>query len=169
MRPSEASYGRNPELAEVAESSMGPPRILLAEDDLELRRMLADLLEAEGYCVVQVEDGSALLEALTTQLLEKDESEGFDLVITDVRMPGQSGLDVLDRLRSCDWQTQFLLITAFGDEATHAEAYRLGSVVLDKPFHLNDLLGHVRALVAPGRYREGWSGARRPRQSGRCR
>ena len=144
------------QLTKEAVTAMQPPRILLAEDDAEMRKMLAEILEGEGYEVVQVEDGYELLDELAAQIL-CEEPESFDLVLSDIRLPGCSGLQVLGGLRDGDWLTPFLFITAFGDEATHAEAYRLGGVVLDKPFALDDLLDQVRRLVSPDRYREGWS------------
>jgi two-component system response regulator HydG len=71
---------------------------------------------------------------------------------SDVRMPGHSGLSVLEYLRSNDAVTPFVVITAFGDASTHAEATRLGAArVLDKPFDLNLLRQALVELVAATR------------------
>jgi DNA-binding NtrC family response regulator len=70
----------------------------------------------------------------------------LDLIITDVRMHGVTGLEILAGLRENDWSTPVILMTAFGDAELHAEAMRLGALaVLDKPFELDAL----RTLVRP--------------------
>ena len=69
----------------------------------------------------------------------------MDLVITDVRMPGPSGVEMLEWLRGVVWSIPVIVITAFGDPVLHAEARRLGALaVLDKPFDVNELLALVR-------------------------
>jgi len=62
-----------------------------------------------------------------------------DLIVSDVRMPGWSGLDLLRFLRHRRSAIPVVLITAFGDRDTHERAARLGAAVLDKPFALADL------------------------------
>jgi DNA-binding response OmpR family regulator len=115
-----------------------PLRILLAEDDREMRRLLATSLREEGFDVIAASDGNRLLEQIGSHILSPGR-DPVDLVISDVRMPGRSGLEVLAGLRGADWATPFIIITAFGDEETHAEARRLGAVaVFDKPFDLDD-------------------------------
>jgi len=132
--------------------SATPARILLAEDDVEMRRLLAATLRRDGYEVIEAADGIELRRLVELHLLDNREHPAVDLVITDIRMPGQSGLRVLAGLRSEDWATPVLLITAFGDEATHAEAKRMGAAaVFDKPFDLDDLRTAVLNLVGPSR------------------
>jgi CheY-like chemotaxis protein len=116
-----------------------PLRILLAEDDREMRRLITTSLSDEGFEVIEASDGKRLLDLIASQLLTP-ERDPVDLVISDLRMPGPTGLEVLAGLRNDDWATPFILITAFGDEETHEEARRLGAVaVFDKPFDLDDL------------------------------
>lgn len=135
-------------------TTMGPPRILLAEDDPDLRALVQLALEQEGYDVVAVPDGLELVDELEdTYLAEED----YDLVLTDIRMPGCTGLDALESLRDRDWATPVVFMTAFGSRKTHREAHRLGATVVDKPFDLDDLVAHVRAQVPPTRYAEGWN------------
>lgn len=122
------------------------PRLLLAEDDPALREVLRETLAAEGYDVVTASSGAALYAALTDAIVDPDRPP-YDLVISDVRMPVQSGLDVLERNYARDPETPFLLITAFGDPATHARASEFGVEVLDKPFELDELLVRVRLLL----------------------
>jgi len=126
---------------------MERPRILLAEDDAAFRRLLASILEAEGYEVIEAEDGVALLANIESTRARADPF----LVVADVRMPGLGGLDVLAILRCADWKTPVILITAFGDEATHAEGRDLGAIaVFDKPFRIEQLRGAVLEAMPPG-------------------
>lgn len=116
------------------------PKILLAEDDVELRELLALVLEHGGYQVSQYSDGGQLLARL-------EEPEPCHLVISDIRMPGLSGLEVLARRSARPKPVPFICMTAFGDPQTHAEARRLGAAAtIDKPFDLDELIalaGHV--------------------------
>jgi two-component system response regulator (stage 0 sporulation protein F) len=125
------------------------PRVLLAEDQPEMRRILRRALVRDGYEVVEAEDGPSLVRALVAGLLS-EHARAPELIISDVRMPGFTGLEVLARLRREDWSTPVILITAFADEAVHQEAARLGAVrVLDKPFELDELRAAVRELLKP--------------------
>ena len=115
-----------------------PARILIAEDDLEMRRLLVSDLRSEGYEVLESENGYELLEAMR-MLLFDGEAVPVDLVVSDERMPGLLGTEVLGLLRTAKWPTPFLLITAFGDPQTHDDALRLGAAaVIDKPFDLDE-------------------------------
>jgi DNA-binding response OmpR family regulator len=127
-----------------------PVRVLLAEDDPEMRKLVAASLTREGYEVCAVSDGGRLLALIGSQILDPVGHPPADIVISDVRMPVRSGLEVLAGLRRCDWAVPFILITAFGDQETHAEAKRLGAAaVFDKPFELADLKTCVINLVVP--------------------
>ena len=129
----------------------GAPRILVAEDQAEMRVLLRRALMRRGYDVVDAEDGPRLVQAIIDGLLAP-QTEVPDLIVTDVRMPGFSGLEVLARLRREGWTTPFILITAFGDAQLHQEAKALGAAcVLNKPFAMEDLCAAVEALVPPRR------------------
>jgi CheY-like chemotaxis protein len=120
----------------------GPPaaRILVADDDAEMRCLIAHALRRDGHEVVEVCDGMELLQYLATHQLEVDSGQAIDLLISDIRMPGRNGLDVLAGMRWADWSIPVILITAVGDAQVHAEARRLGAAaVFDKPFDLDDL------------------------------
>jgi CheY-like chemotaxis protein len=125
-------------------------RVLLAEDDRELRRLLAAELRKEGYLVKEAATGFELLERLGDVALR---NEGFDLIVTDIRMPGLTGLSVAEGLRNGmkpgDHGIPIILITAFGDDDTHAEAKRLGTVIFDKPFDLDEFRVCAMNLVSP--------------------
>jgi CheY-like chemotaxis protein len=128
------------------------PRVLLAEDDVHLRAFLSSVLIDDGYDVVEASDGAELVDHLENHQSKAstERSLRVDLVVTDVRMPGTSGLDVLGEFRRKDRTTPFVLITAFGTEELHAKAKKLGAeAVLDKPFEIDDLRMIVKMLVPP--------------------
>jgi CheY-like chemotaxis protein len=129
---------------------LAPARVLLAEDDEEMRSMLAEALRREGYAVVEARNGDELLARVRSSVLSTDDGAPVDLVVSDIRMPGCSGLEVLEKLRDEDWAVPVILITAFGDEETHRKARSLGAtLVLDKPFDVGDLCAAAVYLVLP--------------------
>ncbi len=122
----------------------GLPRILIAEDDGEMRRLLVGALARDGYEVLSAPNGIELLSDLAASLLNPQERRP-DLIITDMRMPGVSGLDILSGLRADGWRMPVIVITAFGDAKLHAEVERYpGAEILDKPFDLDDLRQRVK-------------------------
>lgn len=140
---------------ESAETAVAPPRlrlvsrdvrtrVLLADDDPDLRRLLSLTLRRAGYEVVEAADGVELLDRIEATIAKRDY---FGVIVADVNMPGLTGLDVLAALRCTSWTTPVILITAFGDPATKAEADDLGATVLDKPLDLDGLRTAVRAAV----------------------
>jgi DNA-binding response OmpR family regulator len=132
-----------------AKSTVGwNSRILLAEDNDEMRTMLASILRRDGYVVIEAKDGRELVKHLSEH--GTGEASDIDLVISDIRMPGASGLDVLAGLREVDWSMPVILITAFGSVDTKSRAGVLGAaILLDKPFELEDLRHAVRSVVPP--------------------
>jgi DNA-binding response OmpR family regulator len=122
-------------------------RVLLADDDPDLRELIGDALRDAGHEVLEAEHGAHLIELLSTFLLDAHNGPPADLVVSDLRMPGVTGLSVLAGLRAQRTLLPFILITAFGDAETHAEAGRLGAVVLDKPFELTALIALVRTQL----------------------
>jgi len=130
--------------------------VLLAEDDGELRRFLKQTFHKDGYRITEAESGEVLLDKLWERAASR---AGFDLIITDVRMPGFSGLEALEVSRHRwtphgDYEphlldTPIIVITAFGDAVVHAHARRLGARVLDKPFDVDALRALVRRLAPP--------------------
>jgi DNA-binding response OmpR family regulator len=122
------------------------PCVVLAEDDREMRMLVATTLRRAGWDVIEAGDGIDLLDCIAWVIESRD--DGRDCVlVSDIRMPGLSGLDALERLRDVGWHGAIILITAFGDEATHARARELGaSMVLDKPFDLDALCDAIRGV-----------------------
>jgi len=121
-------------------------RVLIAEDDAEMRKLLAHVVRAEGHEVIEAPDGRRLLAYLQSAMMS-DGAGLPDLIVSDIRMPGYSGLDVLMAVREASLDVPVVLITAFGDPQTHNEAFELGAAVLDKPFSLDDFRRTVQALV----------------------
>lgn len=131
---------------------LAPPvlaaRVLLAEDDSELRALIAQALRGDGYQVLEVADGAQLVDRLADAVSADGSLDGFDLVVSDVKMPGFTAIDVLSAMRPFLARTPVVLITAFGDPRTHERAKRLGaSIVIDKPFDLDDLRQSLRELL----------------------
>jgi DNA-binding response OmpR family regulator len=127
----------------------GRPRILLAEDDPELRRFVAFTLEHDGYDVVEAEDGTALLDRIASQKLEAGAIVGYDLLIADVQLPGYSALDILAVVRRALANTQVVLMTAFADADVRRRAGQLGvSTVFSKPLSLNEFRARVKMLLS---------------------
>ncbi|MDI1445971.1 response regulator [Polyangium sp. 6x1] len=115
-------------------------RVVLAEDDVEVRLLLAQALRKDGHTVIEVESGTQLFEFLRALAQGAPDESHPDVIVSDIRMPGRSGIDVLASLREVGWRTPFVLTTAFGDAATHARARAAGAfAVFDKPFDVDDL------------------------------
>ncbi len=120
-----------------------PPRtrVLVAEDHREMRELLVAVLSTD-HEVIAARNGEDLLMQL------RYATEPVHVVVTDQRMPGLDGLTALRYLRHAGVDAPVVLITAFGDAATHAAARALGAAaVFDKPFSIVDLRTRVRALA----------------------
>jgi two-component system, NtrC family, response regulator AtoC len=108
----------------TAEKRVG--RILVADDEEGIRTFLAESLERAGHEVTQVADGAAALRAAR--------EEPFDVVLTDLRMPGTDGMTVVRTVRTEQPDVEVIVLTAFGDVATAVEAMKLGAFdYLEKP------------------------------------
>ncbi|HEY2733141.1 MAG TPA: response regulator [Polyangiales bacterium] len=115
-----------------------PVRVLLADDDEDMLRLIANALRKDG-CEIQIaRDGNELIQKLGTQL--EDEGARVDIVVSDICMPGASGLEALAALRKRGLVTPVILMTAFGNPDAHSEAHQLNAIaVLNKPFDMDDL------------------------------
>jgi two-component system, response regulator, stage 0 sporulation protein F len=128
-------------------TSVPPIRVFLAEDDAEMRSMIASALRRDGHFVLEARDGPALLLELGHAYWGDLPDPTPTVVISDLRMPGRDGLTILRGLRQHAWCPAFILITGFGDEAIHREAANLGAhAVFDKPFDLDQLRAAVTRL-----------------------
>jgi DNA-binding response OmpR family regulator len=122
------------------------PCVLLAEDDREMRMLIATTLRRSGWDVVEASDGVDLLD-LIGWVLERRDDWADCVLVSDVRMPNMNGFEVLEHLSELGWPGGIVLITAFGDEATHARGRELGAhAVLDKPFDFDVLCDAIRQV-----------------------
>jgi len=121
-------------------------RLLVVEDRESLRRMLTQALRQEDYDVEEAVDGR--------QAVERLESEAFDLVLTDLKLPLASGLDVLRAARRIDPSLPVVVMTAYGTVETAVEAMKSGAMdFLEKPIEIDDLY-RVVALAVGERFEE---------------
>lgn len=124
----------------------GKERVLLIEDDAEMRAMLTEALADEGYRVTECADAYEWIEACSPSE-SPDAAPNYDIVVSDIKMPGVSGLALLEGLRGSRRNPPTILVTAFGDAGIHERAMKLGAVaVLDKPFAIDDLLCEIRKV-----------------------
>ena len=115
-------------------------KILVAEDDANIRMGLVDTLESEGYDVVEAENG------LQAQSLF--DSSGFDLLLLDIMMPEKSGYDLCRDIRKTDEQIPIILLTAKGEEIDKVVGLNLGADdYITKPFGVHELLARIAALL----------------------
>jgi CheY-like chemotaxis protein len=111
------------------------PRILLAEDDHDVRVALAHLLELAGYDVSPVANGAEMLDVLAASILLEADASPPDIIITDVRMPGFNGLSIVEGLRANGWTQPVIVISAFGDENMKERISRMDhTAFFAKPF-----------------------------------
>jgi two-component system cell cycle response regulator CpdR len=116
-------------------------RILLAEDDDSLRTFLAAALNKAGHSVMDFPDGDQALEALYAM--------GFDLLLTDIVMPGVDGVELARRAAEVDPNMKIVFITGFAAVALNAANQAPAKAkVLSKPFHLRELVAEVEKVMA---------------------
>lgn len=113
--------------------------ILLAEDDLSTRQFLTGALEKAGHNVVACEDGLAALEAFEAA------TGRFDLLLTDIVMPGMDGIELAKRATALTPELKVVYITGFAGMALGASGD--GSRVIAKPFHLGSLTREIEEIL----------------------
>jgi two-component system, OmpR family, alkaline phosphatase synthesis response regulator PhoP len=119
---------------------MSRARILLVEDESNLRRILSDLLKSDGYTVESSGDG---LEAQELAM-----SQPFDLIILDVMLPSKNGIDVCRHLRKSGVNIPILMLTARSELNHKVQGFKAGSDdYLTKPFETPELQARVEALL----------------------
>ena len=125
-----------------------PPRVLVADDDPEMRRLVCDSLRRDGYEIVEETDGGRLLVRVAAFYAFGGISQPVDLIVTDIRMPVCTGLDIVHGMREARWETPVILMTAFADDDVCRRAKKLDAVLFNKPFQMADLRETVRSLLA---------------------
>ncbi len=115
-------------------------RVLVVDDEQSMRNMLAIALKQEGYEVVTAEDGEAARREI--------EASSVDLIVSDIRMPGLDGIEVLRFAREHTPGTEVILVTAHASTASAVEALRLGAYdYVTKPFDIDELKLTVRRAL----------------------
>lgn len=115
-------------------------RLLIVDDDPQMRAMLRQALERHGFEVHEAASGETVLPAL--------ESLRPDAIVLDKEMPGGSGFDALELIRQQDVAVPVIVITAFGGLAVRAEALRRGATAyVEKPFRVNALVEQLLAVT----------------------
>jgi DNA-binding response OmpR family regulator len=115
-------------------------KILVAEDDENIRMGLIDTLESEGYRVTTAEDGVKALQLFNTS--------SFDLVLLDVMMPEKSGYDVCRDIRAINEDVPIIMLTAKGEEIDKVVGLKLGADdYVTKPFGIHELLARIAAAL----------------------
>ena len=138
--------------SESGKNGLQTPRILVVDDDPGQRSLLNSFLKSQGFDTVVVDSGQRALEALR--------NGKFSMMISDVRMPGLSGLETLRQARKENIMVPVLLVTAFTDVRDAVAAMRDGAVnYLAKPIDLDELLASVQhatgiSKATPLRYTE---------------
>jgi len=133
---------------------MSKGKILVVDDEAKMRRVLQMILQKEGYEITTAKDGR--------EALQKVERENFDLVLTDMKMPGLSGIDLLKKIRESDEEIPVIMITAYGTVETAVKAMKEGAHdYLLKPFEKDEMKIIVanalkmKTLVRENRYLRG--------------
>ncbi|MGI8826075.1 MAG: sigma-54-dependent transcriptional regulator [Chloroflexota bacterium] len=131
----------SPEAAKTASTTKAERLILVADDDQSIRGLLQSFLDAEGFRTAEVKAGRDVVPAIN--------KHRPDLVIMDVRMPGMTGLEVLDQMKRLNMDAiPVLMMTAYGTSNIAIEAIQRGAYdYVTKPFELDDLLMTVRRTL----------------------
>jgi len=116
-------------------------RILIIEDDEEMRALLKDSLVEDGMEFDSAGNGSEAIQKLA--------EEPFDLVITDIRMPGLTGLDILPGIKKLRPETCVIVITAFGSEEVRRKSFDRGATAyFEKPINMGKLRTLIQEMVS---------------------
>ncbi len=112
-----------------------------------MRQLIVEALRRDGYDVVTASDGGRLLVALARQFAEDRVEPRVDLILSDVRMPVCTGMQILEQLRAADCKMPVILMTAFGDGTTRQRAHALGALLFEKPLELDELRTAVSIVL----------------------
>lgn len=114
--------------------------ILIVDDEEALREALVKILEDDGYEVIAAESGERAIEIL--------HDYPVDLMLTDIRMPGMSGIDLLKKVREIHHTLGVIILTGYGEIESYIEAMHFGALeYVSKPFKMNELKFIVNKLL----------------------
>jgi two-component system, cell cycle sensor histidine kinase and response regulator CckA len=131
------------DLAQPPETVSGTGTILVVEDEDNLRAVTAKVLEANGYRVLCAADSAEALDTL------REHHESIDLILSDMVLPGMSGLALLDVVRSLHGPVRFVLTSGYSGEAESVGAsFGPGVPFIRKPWAASELLAVIRRVMA---------------------
>lgn len=114
--------------------------ILLVDDDQEFRKAMKKMFEKSGYNVTGVGDGREALEILSEEV--------FDLIISDLRMPNLSGIELMEEIKRKRIETPVIFITAYGEVESYMDLMNMGAFdYLNKPVRGREILGLARKAL----------------------
>jgi len=117
------------------------PKILLAEDDTDMRRFLVKALQNAGFEVISYDNGLAAYQRLR--------EEPFELLLTDIVMPEMDGIELARKASELDPDLKIMFITGFAAVALNPDSHApKDAKILSKPFHLRDLVDQVERMLA---------------------
>lgn len=123
-------------------------KVLIVDDDVELRANLSEILKGAGYYIAEAPSGK--------EAIEKIASKDFDIALLDLMMPKMSGIDVLKEIKKIKPKIRVIMITAFATVENAVDAIKKGaSDYIAKPFRIDDLLTTIRRVIEEGRFEEG--------------
>lgn len=126
-------------------------KILVVDDDTELRANLSEILREAGYHISEAASGK--------EAIEKAKTEEFDIALLDLMMPRMSGTDTLLELKKMNPKTKAIMITAFATVENAVEAIKRGaSDYISKPFKIETLLSTIKRVLEEARFEEGAKG-----------
>jgi len=133
----------------VSATTSAPPRVLVADDDADMRAAVIAALRDDGCSTLEAADGEALLELLRQALDDPDRRP--DVLVVDIKMPRLSGIGVLEVLKRAHSKVPVVMVTGLSDEFVQTIARRLGAAdVLRKPFAPGELVAAVRKARTVG-------------------
>ncbi|RJO63460.1 MAG: response regulator [Myxococcales bacterium] len=125
---------------------MDPINVLLVDDEEELISAVAERLEIRGFHAVGVLSGE--------EALSRIRQEPFDVVVLDVKMPGEDGVEVMKRIKQIRGNLPVLLLTGHMSEETSARGLQAGAIdYIIKPINIEDLIEKIREAIAVYRKR----------------
>jgi two-component system response regulator PilR (NtrC family) len=117
------------------------PSILVVDDELSMREFLKILLEKEGHKVTTASDASSVLDLM--------QNEDFDLVLSDIRMPGMGGLSLLEKIKEVNNSIPVIMITAFASPENAVVAMKSGAFdYITKPFKVDEIIKIIKSAIA---------------------
>ena len=114
-------------------------KILVADDNTDIRKVIKAALSGKGYKIVEAEDGAAAIKKL--------QAEKFDLLITDYDMPGVNGVEVMEKALALYPRMPVLLVSANLPPAVAGKAKRSATCILEKPFEVSKFISAVSVLL----------------------